>query len=110
MNIVMAMMTEEKIILLENVRDVLGALLAVSNDRARESSAVRYKLQRKLIGLKLDGKGKMKQYLDQLENLVCQYRMAGGQYKNRKVLSMITADLGESSLVIILAFGNTTFF
>ena len=110
MNIVMAMMAEEKRILLENVRDVLGALLAVSNDRARESPAVRYKVQRKLIGLKLDGKGKMKQYLDQLEDLVRQYRMAGGQYEDREVLSKITADLGESYLVVILAFGNTTFF
>ncbi|KAH9398914.1 hypothetical protein TYRP_018299 [Tyrophagus putrescentiae] len=34
MNIVMAMMAEEKIVLLENVRDVPGALVAVSNDRA----------------------------------------------------------------------------
>ncbi len=107
MNIVMAMMAEEKIILLENVRDVLGALLAVSNDRARESPAVRYKVQRELIGLKLDGKGKMKQYLDQFENLVRQYRMAGGQYEDSKVLSKITVNLGESYLVVILAFGNT---
>ena len=31
MNIVMAMMAEEKIVLLKNVRDVPGALVAVSN-------------------------------------------------------------------------------
>ena len=34
LNIVMAMMAEEKIVLLKNVRDVPGALVAVSNDRA----------------------------------------------------------------------------
>ncbi len=110
MNIVMAMMAEEKIVLLENVRDVPGALVAVSNDRAWESPAVRYKVQREMIGLKFDGKEKMTHYLDQLEDLVRQYRMAGGQYKNRKVLSKITADLGEAYLVVNLAFGNTTFF
>ncbi|KAH9404753.1 hypothetical protein TYRP_000584 [Tyrophagus putrescentiae] len=110
MNIVMAMMAEEKIVLLEDVRDVPSALLAVSNDRARESHAVRYKLQRELIGLNFDGKGKVKQYLDQLEDLVRQYRMAGGQYEDREVLSKITADLGESYLVVTLTFGNTTSF
>ena len=77
MSIVMAMMAEEKIVLLENVCDVPGALLAVSNDRVRELPAVRYKVQREMIGLKFDGKGKMKQYFDQLEDLVRLYRMAG---------------------------------
>ena len=110
MNIVMAMMAEEKIVLLEDVRDVSSALLAVSNDRARKSPAVRYKVQRELIGLKFDGKGKMKQYLDQLEELVRQYRMVGGQYEDREVLSKITVDFGESYLVVTLAFGNTTSF
>ncbi|KAH9398915.1 hypothetical protein TYRP_018300 [Tyrophagus putrescentiae] len=57
-----------------------------------------------MIGLKFDGKEKMTHYLDQLEDLVRQYRMAGGQYKNRKVLSKITADLGEAYLVVNLAF------
>ncbi len=110
MSIVMAMMAEEKIILLENVGNVPGALLAVSNDRVRESPAVRCKVQREMISLKFEGKGKMKQYLDQLEDLVRQYRVAGGQYKDREVLSKITADLGESYLVVTLTFGNTTFF
>ncbi len=77
MSIVMAMMAEEKIVLLENVCGVSGALLAVSNDRVRELPAVRYKVQREMIGLKFDGKGKMKQYFDQLEDLVRLYRMAG---------------------------------
>ncbi len=58
MSIVMAMMAEEKIILLENVRNVPGALLAVSNDRVRESPTVRYKVQREMIGFNFDGKSK----------------------------------------------------
>lgn len=108
--LMMKMICEEKLVLLEGIETVPEALRVVQEDYVRVSPAVRFNLQQQLINLKFGGVGTVKQYLKDLEDIVCQYRMAGAIYDDKEIITKLTSDLGQDYFVVTMAFDNNTKF